>query len=61
MGQYGIEGGLNKLRWKLNKDMLMIHVTEKMVCNRVEWKKMIQVATPKIWEKGFVVGMFLLY
>lgn len=26
-----------------------------MVLNRTKWKKMIQTADPKIWDKGFIV------
>jgi len=28
------------------KDMLMFHVTEEMVFNKAEWKKIIHVANP---------------
>lgn len=37
------------------KDMVFVSVTEDMTLNRTEWKKRIQRADPKIWDKALLL------
>lgn len=38
----------------IKHDMIVANLTMKTALSHVEWKKMIHIAIPKVWDKSFV-------